>query len=107
MIFVTRTETVSLAEIPPPCFLTSGFIQRQYPLHNLCFPSYVFTLLEYRKTIILGQDKEDYLKVIVWSRLILRGRIHLSSHNRGVLHDLPSSPRPFCLLLLLSREVPH
>src|SRR5882724_13628021 len=57
--------------------------------------------------IILGQDEEDYLKIIVWSRLILRGWIHLSSHYRGMLHDFPSSPRPFRLLLLLSREVPH
>src|SRR5258705_5457317 len=57
MIFVTRIETVSLAEIPPPCFLTSGFIQRQYPLYDLCFPPYVFTLLEDKKTIILGQRR--------------------------------------------------
>src|SRR5882724_2126729 len=57
MIFVTRIETVSLAEIPPPCFLTSGFIQRQYPLHDLCFYPYVFTLLEYRKRSYWAKTK--------------------------------------------------
>src|SRR5258705_3511037 len=101
MIFVTRTKTVSLTEIPPPCFLTSGFIQHQYPLHDLCFPPYVFTLLEYRKQLYCGQDEEDYLLVVVWSRLILWGRIHLRSYYSRMLDDLPSSPRPFRLLFLL------
>src|SRR5882724_145244 len=104
MIFVTRIETVSLAEIPPPCFLTSGFIQRQYPLNDLCFSSLCLSHIEDRKQSYSGQDKEDYLMVVVWSSLILWSWIHLSSHNSGMLHDLPSSPQPFRLLLLLSHE---
>src|SRR5882672_11887083 len=53
------------------------------------------------------RDEEDYLMLRVGSRLILWGQIDVSSHNRGVLYDLPSSPRPLRLLLLFSREVPH
>ena len=45
--------------------------------------------------------------VIIQSRLVLRGWIHLCSHYGRMLHDLSSSPQPFRLLLFLSRKVPH
>src|SRR5258707_10873510 len=52
MIFVTRIETVSLAEIPPPCFLTSGFIQCQYPLTTYVSLLMHFTHRIYKRSYI-------------------------------------------------------
>src|SRR5258705_464813 len=107
MISETRTETVSLAEIPPPCFLTSGFIQCQYTPLMTYVSLLMFSLIEIRKQSYLEDDEEDYLLVVLWSRFVLRSWIHLSSHYCGVLHDFPSSLRPFHLLLFLRCEVPH
>src|SRR5258708_40220370 len=50
------------------------------PSYDLCFPPYAFTLLEYRKRSYWDNDEEDYLMVVIRSRLILRGWIHLSRH---------------------------
>src|SRR5258705_170419 len=110
MIFVTRIEMVSLTEIPPPCFLTSGFIQRQYPLLQfmfslLCFP--YDSHIEDRKRSYSGTRQRRLLMVVIWSCLVLRGRIHLSHHYGSMFYNLPPSLRPFCLLLFLRHKVPH
>src|SRR5258705_609522 len=68
----------------------------------------LFMFSHFRKRSYCGsRQKKTNLLVVLRSRFVLRSGIHLSSHYCGVLHDFPSSPRSFCLLLLLSREVPH
>lgn len=41
MLLEVKTEMISLAEISPLNFLTSGFVLRQIPSYDLCIHTYV------------------------------------------------------------------